>query len=79
VTASVSEGDAKATVVVEDAGTGVLAENAALVFEPFFTTKPTGTGLGLALSRAVAEAHEGGLEYAREGGLTRFTLTLAKG
>ncbi len=79
VTAAVSENDGKARLIVADPGAGVLEENAAMVFEPFFTTKATGTGLGLALSRAVAEAHDGSLQYGREGGMTRFTLELAKG
>jgi len=79
VTARVAEDAVKVRIVVGDGGTGVSAENAALLFEPFFTTKPNGTGLGLALSRSVAEAHEGSLHHARRAGRTEFTLELAKG
>ena len=46
-------------VWVEDEGPG-LAETANL-FVPFFTTKPNGTGIGLVLSRQIAEAHGGSL------------------
>jgi two-component system nitrogen regulation sensor histidine kinase NtrY len=46
-------------VEVEDDGPG-LADTANL-FVPFYTTKPGGSGVGLALSRQIAEAHGGPL------------------
>jgi len=46
-------------VRVEDEGVG-LSQTANL-FVPFFTTKPNGSGIGLVLSRQIAEAHGGSL------------------
>ena len=46
-------------VWVEDNGPGLPdTEN---LFVPFFTTKPDGSGIGLALSRQIAEMHDGSL------------------
>ena len=53
------------------------ADARARLFEPFFTTKPAGTGLGLAVSRAIARAHGGDIELEeRERGGAVFTLRL---
>jgi nitrogen fixation/metabolism regulation signal transduction histidine kinase len=47
-------------VSVEDEGPGL--SNTSNLFVPFFTTKPGGSGIGLVLSRQIAEAHGGSLE-----------------
>ena len=46
-------------VKVEDDGPGL--SNTSNLFVPFFTTKPGGSGIGLVLSRQIAEAHGGAL------------------
>jgi two-component system nitrogen regulation sensor histidine kinase NtrY len=47
-------------VRIEDEGPGL--SNTANLFVPFFTTKPGGSGIGLVLSRQIAEAHGGSLD-----------------
>jgi two-component system sensor kinase FixL len=54
--------DKHVRIVVTDSGPGVSAENRERLFEPFISGKSTGMGLGLAVSRAIAEAHGGSLE-----------------
>nr|WP_276595213.1 ATP-binding protein [Roseateles albus] len=44
---------------VLDCGPGIA--NPANLFVPFYTTKPEGAGIGLVLSRQIAEAHQGSL------------------
>jgi signal transduction histidine kinase len=46
-------------VVVEDEGPGL--PDPGNLFVPFFTTKASGSGIGLVLSRQIAEAHGGAL------------------
>jgi len=68
----------KLELLITDEGPGVAST--ANLFVPFFTTKPEGSGIGLALSRQIAEAHEGSLSLEnrsdRAGARARLTLPL---
>ena len=62
---------------ISDSGAGIDAQTLARLGEPFFTTKTTGTGLGLAVVKAVARAHHGELQLrSRLGRGTCATLIL---
>jgi two-component system, NtrC family, nitrogen regulation sensor histidine kinase NtrY len=65
-------------LLVLDDGPGI--SNPANLFVPFFTTKPGGSGIGLVLSRQIAEAHGGSLTLQnrtdRQGGKAHLRLPL---
>jgi len=74
-------------IEVSDTGSGVADEDAIHAFEPFFrggseaSRTADGAGLGLAISRAIVEAHGGRiwLEASGQGTQVRFTLPAAAG
>ncbi len=69
--------DDRLAVRVTDDGPGIASETLPRIFDPFFSTKPEGTGLGLSVSYAIAQAHGGDLRVQSEKGLgTTFTLFL---
>ena len=62
---------------ISDNGPGIDSATLARLGEPFFTTKTTGTGLGLAVVKAVARAHQGDVQLrSRPGRGTCAILTL---
>ena len=76
VDVSWSAGNGSVEIRVSDEGGGIA--DTANLFVPFFTTKPEGSGIGLPLSRQIAEAHGGALELEnrsdRAGCVARLTL-----
>jgi len=69
------EGADRVCIKVEDSGPGVSGTTVAGLFEPFSSSKSSGLGLGLAISRAIAEAH-GGTLWAEVGSHGVFRLLL---
>ncbi|WP_245632664.1 sensor histidine kinase [Edaphobacter aggregans] len=69
--------DHEVTVEVEDSGFGIVTPER--IFEAFFTSKDEGLGVGLSISRSIAEAHGGALVATNlEDGGARFSLTLPR-
>jgi PAS domain S-box-containing protein len=72
-------GQDRLTVSVADTGPGIPDDIRSRIFEPFFTTKAfgVGTGIGLAVSLGIVQAHGGSLEVCETpGGGATFRLSL---
>jgi signal transduction histidine kinase len=67
-------GVAGQSVVAEitDAGKGIPEDMLGTIFDPFVTTKPHGSGLGLSISRGIADAHRATI-YAKNNGMSAGT------
>ena len=64
-------------IAVSDTGVGMDEQTRAQIFEPFFSKKIKGTGLGLAVSKRIANSHGGSLSISsREGEGSTATLSL---
>ena len=80
VTVRVEDAGGGVEIEVADTGAGIAAEQRDRVFEPFYrgdaARQSPGAGLGLAISRAIVEAHGGSiwLEDATVGTRVRFRL-----
>lgn len=69
------DGD-RIAIAVRDFAAGIAADKRAQLFSPFFTTKENGIGMGLALSRSIAESFGGQMLYAPASPGSVFTLLL---
>ncbi len=67
----------EAIVRVRDTGHGIAEEDVDHIFEPFFSRKSGGTGLGLATTARIVEAHKGTIDVLSQPGKgTTFTIRL---
>jgi len=75
-----AEDGRRAEIEIEDSGTGIDPAVKDRLFEPFFSTKTSGSGLGLALVKRIAEDHGGGVSLETAPGRgTRAVLWLPAG
>jgi len=67
-------------VALRDNGSGLSAEQKQKVFEPFYTTRKRRTGLGMAITRRIVEAHDGKIAAGGNGSEgAEFVITLPRG
>jgi two-component system sensor histidine kinase PilS (NtrC family) len=63
ITISLQESSNGPCIEISDNGPGISLEHQKQLFEPFFTTSASGTGLGLYISRELAELNQAKLSY----------------
>jgi two-component system sensor histidine kinase PilS (NtrC family) len=78
ITCGVLETSGRPYLEVADRGPGIMPDKVEQIFEPFYTSQPGGTGLGLYISRELAERNGAALRYhARAGGGSVFRIVFA--
>lgn len=66
-----------ASVVIEDTGPGVRADQKAQIFQPFFSGRVRGMGLGLSIVKGIIDAHGGEVfEIGDEGAGAKFVILI---
>jgi signal transduction histidine kinase len=77
LTVSATAADGSAQLTVTDTGAGMDEQTRQAIFAPFFTTKARGIGLGLAVTKRVAEAHGGAITVQSTPSVgSSFTITV---
>jgi two-component system sensor histidine kinase KdpD len=84
ITISAEEANDKVSLSIADQGAGIEPSEQALIFERFYRGRSqalgtSGTGMGLAISRAIVDAHGGSIGVTSQPGRgSVFTLTMPK-
>ncbi len=76
---AVLDGRPALRVSIRDNGPGLSPEQATRIFDPFFTTKSKGTGLGMAITKRIVDAHHGRIEVGGIGPGAEIIITLPRG
>ena len=79
--ARVAKLDGSVEVTLTDTGVGISEEALSKIFEPYFSTKQAGFGLGLAVTKAIVDEHQGSIEVRSEphrGATFKVTLPAAE-
>jgi signal transduction histidine kinase len=74
---SITDLSSQYVIEISDNGSGIPENNLPKLFEPYFTSKLNGTGLGLATTFNILQAHKASIDVAsKQGSGTTFSITI---